>query len=794
MKSFRNTSFILIIIAVAVGLVTLQSPRIALAADGIYPDTVVIDLPHEIKKSHMLVVDLNGDGKQEILAAADDGHLMIIDGATYRLVWDKNLADYLPNHNTTRMTAGLAMADLNLDGTLDLVVATGGVDPLEKDGPGAILVFSYVGAPNYFSLMPGWPRMGLDSLAPQGTPDAFAATPTLGDIDGDGDLEIIIGGMDRQLYVLHHDGSHALGWPLNREDLYYRDNRSVAALADMDGDGINDIVIGSNNYVYPACPNPYLFYVLKGDATSVPGFPLQTTQNIESAPALADLDGDGYLDIIFGTGDYGESCGQAADGKKVYAVDRFGQPLPGWPVRTNADMLNAPAIGDLDNDGSPEVVIYSATTLFAWHADGRPVNGFPQQGDYYIRFHTPVLADIDGDGQAEILAGTGQVYAADGHLKEMRLKLQTPMIVADQDGDGLLESIGANNWDRSLYIWQETGPATGMEPWPMFHRTADRTGVLPASYSLKGRVIDQAGGGVAGVQITLSTGQKVLTDGNGAYSFGNLAQGDYSVTPWSDINRFKPVEQTFNVIDNTTVNDIVLLPPYYTLTGNVQHANGAPFPGITLELSNGKRATSDAAGTFRITEVLPGKYTLTPQDQSTRFLPAQRELLVELEEQQIFVALPKSASATLLGDEPTQLEFTDTQGLSTRLIFPADMGDAEAVTVTPLIPEKVDGYLFAGHAISVEANPADASIESPFSIRIAYSEQDLRDLVRPESVRLLWQSPDGWVDAEESCTSVVTSSNDPDARTVSSTVCQWGVYGLFAPLNRNYIPLIPMSQ
>ena len=224
--------------------------------------------------------------------------------------------------------------------------------------PGAVVVVDYVGAPDYFHVIPGWPRYAFDELGensarPDGTPDGFVATPALGDIDGDGDLEIVLGGMDRRLHAWHHDGTYVTGWPIDWDRNYYRDTRSTAALADMDGDGVMEIVVGTNNYVYPACPNPYLFYALEGDSTFMPGFPIETAQNIESSPAIGDIDGDGYPDIVFGTGDYSEHCGQPADGNLVHAIDRFGNPLPGWPVRTNGNMLNSPALGDLDHDGHP---------------------------------------------------------------------------------------------------------------------------------------------------------------------------------------------------------------------------------------------------------------------------------------------------------------------------------------------------------------------------------------------------------------------------------------------------------
>ena len=772
-------------------------------------DTIVITLPHEIKRSSMLVIDLNGDGKQEILGGTEDGHVLMLDGSTYQVVWNKNMADYLPNYDRTRIQSSLAAADLNNDGKIELVVATGGADPVDGNGPGAVIVLTYQGAPDYFQLMPGWPAMAKDELGansarPDGHPDGFTSTPALGDIDGDGNLEIVIGGMDRRLHAFQHDGSYLPGWPLARDYLIYRESRSTAALFDMDGDGALDIFIGSNNYKIPSCANPYLFYGMKADTTPLPGFPVETTQNIESAPAIGDINGDGSLDIIFGTGDFNENCGQPSNGKKVYAIDRFGQPLPGWPVSTNANTLNAPALGDMDNDGKPEVVLHTHDTLYAWHGDGTLVQGFPVTGDYIPRHASPVLADVDGDGEIEVLLMSGHVYEANGQLKMQREKLQGMLVVTDQDGDGLLETLGANNYywrdhHLLLFIYQETGAASAAQPWPMFHRTNDRAGVLPIMHSLSGRVVDEQGSPVAGVTITLNNGRSAGTNGQGVYTFGNLLPGTYTVTPSNGNNYFRPAERTVTLPTAAPVGDFVMFPPIFDIQGQVLQANNSGLPGVTLQLNSGATTTTDQNGNFSFDDQQPGEYTITPTGDHLKYQPNQLTVVAQEQRFHNFYAIPLPVDGRLEPNSTTQVEYLDTQGLPTRVLFPAGIGDQQVV-LTPLFPEQPTAYLSTGHIFDISPSGADASVQPgiaeadaelpSFDIEIQYSQADLQSILKAEELVVLWKSPDGWVDALSTCTMPGQATHDLATSTITVSVCQWGTYGLFAPYSQMLMPLL----
>ena len=774
------------------------------------------NLRHEVQRSGMLVIDLDGDGKLEIIYGSLDGYVTVISGLTYDIVWDKNMADYLPGYSRTRIQASLAAADLDGDGKVEIVIATGGVDPVDGDGPGALIVLTYVGGSDYFRMMPGWPVLALDELGgngsrPDGHPDGYYSTPSLGDIDGDGKMEIVIGGMDRRLHAFHHDGTYVLGWPMARDQGILRESRSTASLYDIDGDGILDILIGSNNYGIPSCANPYHFFGLRGNATLLPGFPFSATQNIESSPALGDINNDGGIDIVFGTGDFNESCNQPggfkSDGKKVYAIDRFGQPLPGWPVQTNANMLNSPALGDLDNDGTPEVVIHTQDTLYAWHGDGSLVQGFPVQGEYNLRHAAPVLADIDGDSKVEIVLASGQVYGPTGQLEQQRNKLQSRIVIIDQDGDGLLETVGANHFNYNIglhlkgYIFQETGPATGAQPWPMFHRTMDRRGSLPNLFTLSGRVVNPSNQGVPNVKLTLNSGQIAYTGGQGNFIFGSLPAGSYVVTPDFQDNVFAPRQRSVTVTGNAAVPNFVMEAPLYDIRGRVMHPNGSGVKGVTVQLNPGASVKTGADGTFVFSAQHPGQYTITPKSPDFNYVPGQLTLTAEKKLPQFIYALPKPIEDTLLPNGSTMVEFVDTQGLPTRITFPEGLGEQQAL-ITPILAAEPKGYLTAGHAVDIQLSSTNAQSgvvgqsgePLAIEIQIQYNTADLQSLLDAGELVLLWESSYGWVDATATCPSGSAVDNNTSKKVITVPVCQWGTYGLFAPVNRLYFPALASDQ
>ena len=186
------------------------------------------------------------------------------------------------------------------------------------------------------------------------------------------------------------------------------------------------------------------------DPDQLPGFPKRIGPSGESQPVLADLQGTGELDMIFGD----------ADGF-VHAVDPHGDELPGWPVHTNPAQVTrqhagidpgyepivpGAAVGDLDHDGRQWVVVTSTTgRTYVWSADGHARAGWPNALDTGVQ-KPPVPRPAMDFTRLPIMGATA------------------PPVLGDIDGDGKLEIVQAG-WDGYLHVWRPDG--SDLPGWPV---------------------------------------------------------------------------------------------------------------------------------------------------------------------------------------------------------------------------------------------------------------------------------------------------------------------------------------
>jgi outer membrane protein assembly factor BamB len=276
-------------------------------------------------------------------------------------------------------------------------------------------------------LLPGFPKI---------TGGDVYSSPAMADLDGDGVHEIVVGSDDGQVYAWRlgdegDSGSHPLaGWPRPTGGFV----SASPLLVDLDGDGALEVVAGS----WDKC-----VYAWRADGALLPGWPRETGHFVWSASQAADLSGNGRPEII-----------TAADG--VYAWRADGRPLPGWPQDTTSYVVGTPAVADLTGDGRPEIVV-AADRLYAWRADGTLLPDFPLDlGTFF--WSAPVITGREGGAEPTIYVcgWDGHLYSitAGGQVAEIGLSdgpiFATPAL-ADLDGDGRQELlVGA--WDSRLYL------------------------------------------------------------------------------------------------------------------------------------------------------------------------------------------------------------------------------------------------------------------------------------------------------------------------------------------------------
>lgn len=210
-------------------------------------------------------------------------------------------------------------------------------------------------------------------------------------MDQDSDLEVLYY-CGVWVYAWNLDGTAVPGWPVLMS--YIADG--PPAIGDIDGDGEEEIVVSSR---LPGTGNEGALYAFKKDGDPVPGFPVILLGGAVNAPVLADLDGDAVLEIILAERFYPKGY------VTVYHGD--GTLANGWPQTLNQVPASAVAVGDITGDNIPEVIAESYTSIFAFTSDGQILPGFPYTpGNTRIfSYSTPVLADLDGDGYREIIAG-----------------------------------------------------------------------------------------------------------------------------------------------------------------------------------------------------------------------------------------------------------------------------------------------------------------------------------------------------------------------------------------------------
>jgi hypothetical protein len=473
------------------------------------------------------VVDLDGDGRAEIVLPTAGGLVRVFgldDTGTVREIMSLPLDESpaaCPGGITARETVirAAAVGDIDGDGKPEIVVAS---------REGKVYTFDRKGA-----RVRGFP-VSIDPERARPTPElplevGILSNPVLANLDGRPGLEVLVSALDGRVYAWGKNGARLPGFPVGLDD-GSGDTASAKivsspAVGDLDGDGRPEIIVGSNGLVDGAARAYSLRVRGRSDAAGAfrpgwaaltlpavrPGLLPTVATGVQMDPLLVDADGDGDLEVVL----------YAVTGSSIVLVDDEGSGGPQVLARYSLEPAErstfrdtyflggtgSPGVADLDGDGRPEIFapllplrmltlrakpgvpLEVPLALGGWPAS--PARGtdaqallhdprgsspetvpmlpsWPRRMEDLMLFTRPRAADLDGDGKDEVLMGSGgyllHAFRADGGEAAEFPKFTggwtfSAAAVGDLDGDGKPEVVSVTR-EGNLFAWRSRSPAS----------------------------------------------------------------------------------------------------------------------------------------------------------------------------------------------------------------------------------------------------------------------------------------------------------------------------------------------
>ncbi len=428
--------------------------------------------------SSAAVADLDGDGQAEVIASSYS--VVVLDGDTGALDWRAKSGHDLTDPsaaNVGRTWPGVVVTDLTGDGSLEIVTAHGG---------GVVSVYDQDG-----HFKPGWPWQGSGNTA------EFRSL-SVADLDGDGTQEIVVGragGSSVNTWVLNANGTVRGGWPQRADSTAGYSwgifNANVA-LADLNGDGQREVISPSDTHyinAYDLDGIPLASNALYGSrnvwglvgsyvnlAYEVHGWaeasdPNHERGNFASSPAVVtDMNGDGAREVVVVGNVYDLATDPYTNlyvGPYIFNADRSRfknvaydwETLPapsGAPLTEDYAIIESaqpnPAVADLDGDGQKEILYpsYDGKVHAVW-LDKTEHGNWPytvyNPADGYLQFASePAVADLDHDGQAEVIVCTWTQKGSGANGRLLILDAQGNLL----QGVTLPAPFGGGDWNGSL--------------------------------------------------------------------------------------------------------------------------------------------------------------------------------------------------------------------------------------------------------------------------------------------------------------------------------------------------------
>jgi len=656
----------------------------------------------------LCVADLNSDGRKDIAvlgssAPATKGNISIF--------YQKNDGtldqEYVYKESFVRVTGNLRAADMNSDGRNDLVF---------QSGDSEVSVVRQL-AGGTLSATPDPYTVTTDN-------SLFTGVFAVGDANGDGknDVVAVSSGTTNYFHIFLQNGTGGLDPPAPIQ--LQNGPPDGIELADMNGDGLNDVVGVLANPEAPSIGDVLVYYQGADHGFSASGYKSYIFRASSSAGdnaarlslATGDVTGDGLRDVLV-TG--------MKDG--LYVLPGLKQQTTSYSISGKVTSAGAPLSGvTLTLSGTPgKTTTTNVGGDYTFTVGG---NGnytvTPSKAGYTF---TPANRSVTVNGtdiSAQDFTGTtysisGKVTAGGAPLSGVTLLLggtSSKSATTNGAGDFTFDVVGNGSYtvtpSKAGYTFTPVNAAVTVNG-------ADVTGqdFTGTTYSISGRVRDAGGAALSGVTLSLSgaVSKTTTTNASGDYTFTIVGNGSYTVTPSKTGYTFTPVNRSV-AVNGANVTGQDFTGTTYSISGRVTAA-GIPLSGVSMSLSGAvsKTTTTDTNGDYTFTIVGNGSYTVTPSRTGYTFSPVNRSVTVNGANVTVpeFTGTTYSISGKVtVGGAPLSGVTMSLSGAVSRTITTDANGDYTftivgngSYTVTP----SRTGYNFSPVNSSVTVNGADVT-------------------------------------------------------------------------------------
>lgn len=381
--------------------------------------------------SAMTVGDLDGDGQNEIVAATQDGKILAWKADGEKFIANRDSSYQVKINGDTIKLSLAVFAEIN-NGQL---INSPSLSDLDNDGALEVIAGSQNGT------LYAWKGLDQDG---NGRADLFfkidcgspiTTVPVIGNWNPlTSGREIVVGLESGELCLVSNNGEIIWKKSISNAKIF-----RIAGFLEDNKFGV--IVIDNQSNVYLIDENGEI-----GWRKSINGY------GALNYPAVGDVNNDFNLEIII-----------SSNHGYIIILDNKGNLLPSSDIISVGNPLSNSALADIDEDGYLDIVVTGGGKIFAYRFNGVSLTDFPiviERGFEEQVYSDPVLADLDGDGKVEIIVGSMnnqilaydyQSHKIDGFPRSVSQPILSSPVITNLNGNGKFSLI-ARSKDNYCYV------------------------------------------------------------------------------------------------------------------------------------------------------------------------------------------------------------------------------------------------------------------------------------------------------------------------------------------------------